>query len=1090
MAHVGGTTGCQTLVLRVPVLSSETDGCPFPQLRPLSSPSMTSGIPAVHPLAGEGTERGHDVKVRPASGGFPGTRAPVFMAIAFVFVVLAGPCNARETLPWFDRVSLEQGLSRSTVHAVAQDRFGFLWVGGEAGLNRYDGYEFRSFVHDPDDSTSMSSNEVRAILADHGGRVWVGTLDGGLNCYDPRHDAFTFCRHVPGNSWSLSSDDVRALAEDSTGSLWIVTARGLDRLDPTTGRVERVGCGARQPSVPPATLLTAVAVDPQGRVWVGALDGVRLVHPSGDTCLNLRDSSDSSFGAVSALAPGRDGGVWVGTDRLWVVKIDAQTLRPTSSFRVGDRDGPPHARISSIVEDRWGRVWVGHEAGGLTCIELDNANVRSFCVDPSNPHCLSSSRVLALCLDRSDILWIGTDFSGLNRLDLKGRPFRHHRPTLPGAEHQRAGVVLAVMEDRLGNLWVGTLAGLEKWNRSTGEVRWFRPRRGDPRALAAGAVYALCEDREGGIWVGTWGGGLSRLGPHGEGFETFRHDPKDSCSLGGDVVMDLFWDSRGLLWVATWGAGLDRFDPVSRCFFHIRAMPGGLPTDYLHMVTEDRDGFLWVASVGAGLSRLDPTSERIVTYRATGQPACLGDDRVSWVCEGRDGALWVGTAGGLNRLDRTTGRFTQWRKRDGLPDDAVTALLEDEHGGVWVAHGKGISRLDPASGRIRNFDVLDGLQSTEFNAGAAFRTSSGEMVFGGVNGVTLFHPAEVHDNPYPPNVLITSVRVFGEPVGRGLRLKPDPPFLLHHSQHYLSFHFVGVELTSPAKTRYAYRLEGLDREYLDAGSQRFAHYAHVPPGRYVFRVKACNGSGVWSPSEAAVRIVIEPPFWRTWWFRLLAGASAVGVVAGSFAWRTRALRVRLAEVERLIAERTRELAEANRELEALSVRDPLTGLANRRRLVEFLEGEWQRNLRFGRPLSLLIIDVDHFKAYNDRLGHRAGDECLRSVAGVIAAHACRPGDLVARYGGEEFVVVLSETPAEHARALAERMRAAIEELALAHPVAASGWVTISIGVASTVPSVGGSWQYLLEEADRALYAAKRAGRNRVWMGDAVGREPS
>jgi diguanylate cyclase (GGDEF)-like protein len=337
----------------------------------------------------------------------------------------------------------------------------------------------------------------------------------------------------------------------------------------------------------------------------------------------------------------------------------------------------------------------------------------------------------------------------------------------------------------------------------------------------------------------------------------------------------------------------------------------------------------------------------------------------------------------------------------------------------------------------------------------------------------------VDRNPVAPLVAITSVEVYGAeltPPG----VLPRGPIRLAYTDDFLTISYVGLEFTAPERNRYLYRLDGVDRDWVDGESRRQVSYAHLRPGEYRFRVRAANNHGVWSRDEAAIRIVLVPPFWQTWWFRLGLAIGVVLAVLAAVAGRMRTLRRRVADQERLVEQRTRELAAANVRLEELAIRDELTGVANRRRFDQALAAEWRRCARFGRPVAVIMADLDDFKRYNDTLGHPEGDRCLRRVAGAMAGVVSRPGDLFARYGGEEFTALLPETSSRAATSVAERMRAAVEALGMTQPgLDPPTLVTVSIGVASRVPADGDDAAEVVEAADEALYRAKAEGKNRV-----------
>ena len=365
------------------------------------------------------------------------------------------------------------------------------------------------------------------------------------------------------------------------------------------------------------------------------------------------------------------------------------------------------------------------------------------------------------------------------------------------------------------------------------------------------------------------------------------------------------------------------------------------------------------------------------------------------------------------------------------------------------------------------------------NQPPAWKDAAGRLWFPTIEGVTVVDPKNLAGNTVPPPVNLEQIVVDGRPAAprQGLTLAPGA--------RNLEFHYVAPSFVAPARVRYRYLLEGLDADWVEAGARRTAYYSRLPPGRYRFRVAAANDEGVWNETGAALTFDLRPRIYETPWFYAVCGLALAGVVWGGDRLRVRRVRTHEAALERLVEERTRALAEANLRLERLSSLDGLTGVANRRRFDEVLGLEWRRASRTGAPLSLVMLDLDFFKDFNDANGHLAGDEHLRQVARALAGTLGRAGDLVARFGGEEFVVLLPGMAAEDAGALAERLRQSVEALGLPHNASTvSRVVTLSVGVATALAEERTSPAALVAAADEALYRAKREGRNRVARADA------
>lgn len=829
----------------------------------------------------------------------------------------------------FDHLAPEDGLSQSVVAAIAQDPRGFIWLGTQDGLNRYDGTGFRVFRHDRDDLTSLTNSFVSSLLVDHEGVLWVGT-NGGLDRYDPQTESFIHYRNDPNDPNTLGSDAVTTLAEDSEGNLWISTLGGLSRLDAARERFTRFEPNPEDPNTISSTTVNKVYVDHQDIVWIGTEVGLDRFDPDLGMFGHFRPDPDHSGNLVGAV-------------------------------------------VAAIVEDPSGTLWVGTNAG-LNRYDPRTGRFVVYDHDPNDPDSLSDNTVTFLFVDSRSTLWIGTNGGGVDRFHPGERRFLHARfdPTEPAS--LASDGVATLFEDATGLVWIGTFGGgADRYDPRRARFVNLRRHAADIEPAAEGGdlaeagglsdnlVWTIEQDGAGSLWVGTATGGLNRADPGGSGFRHYRSDVDNSRTISSDQVFRVHEDRNGVIWIGT-DAGLDRYDrltdsftrfPVpptfqileakngtfwlgtagwglqrlvratgeTEVFVNDPADPQSLSANFMTAMVEDADGKLWLGTFTAGLNLFDPETGTAKVYRSLQEdPGTLPTDLVISLHIDSRGTLWVGTSAGLARFNREDETFTTYAEAEGLKNAVIYEILEDDDGRLWLSTNGGLTRLDPETEAIRNFDLSDGLGSVEYNQAAGYKGDAGELYFGGIDGITVFHPDEITDDPAIPPVTITDFYLFNErvPIGGGSPLQrsitESPSITLDYRDDFLAFDYAALNYRAPEENQYAYYMEGFDPDWNEVENRTFASYTGIPPGDYVFRVRASNSDGVWNDEGASLRIVIPPPFWQTTWFAVLVIGAAVGAVAGGVSLRLRWSENRRRELERLVDERTQELRDTMEDL--------------------------------------------------------------------------------------------------------------------------------------------------------------------------------
>jgi ligand-binding sensor domain-containing protein len=833
-----------------------------------------------------------------------------------ILIVVCGTLGYAQTgTVKFDRISLENGLSQSTVNAIAQDGLGFLWFGTQDGLNRYDGYGVTVFKHNVRDTQSVSDNGIWSLCRDHDGDLWIGTMRGGLSRYNITTGRFHQYRTSVGDTTSISDDNVTSVFQDSRGVIWAGTLTGgLNRLDPASGRVHRYQFDPADSASLADNTVWTVAEDSAGTLWIATWGGLcRFIPPAvradgahahGSFVRYKRGAAASSPGSnnIRTLMVDRKGMIWVGTWGRGLDRLEPHTGTFTHyTHSVSDGRSLSSNLILSLHEDRNGAIWVGTGDAGLNLLDPVSGTVRHFAPDPSSPVALNNGIICSLIEDSAGTLWIGTGAGGVNRYDRMKNRFDHYRDNENDPDDLAGNDVWTLLEDHNGVLWIGTYgSGLNRFDRKTNTFTHYVHVPGRTHTISHNNVISLCETRAGVLYCGTEGGGLNRFDNRTGEFFQYRHDPRDPSSLAQDEVTVLLEDRHGVLWIGTNGSGLDRMEPATGRITHFapdekdaRALPAGS----ILALLEDRQGDLWVGMYGGGAARIETSTGTITRYPfEQAQPGGINNSTVLSFYEEPSGIMWIGTyGGGLNRFDRSTGSWQYITEQQGLPNDVIYGIMPDARGNLWLPTNKGLARYTYATGSIKVFDMTDGLQGNEFNQGAHTRTRGGEFLLGGINGFNAFFPDSIADNRFVPPVYLTSFRVFDKEVGLPAALSVTRAIELTHDRNFLSFEFVALNYTSPGKNRYAYMLEGLDGNWIEAGTRRYVSYTNLDPGHYVLRVRGSNNDGVWNTAGTALSITIVPPYWRTWWFQVLAVGTIAAILFFMYRYRVN----KLLEIERI-----------------------------------------------------------------------------------------------------------------------------------------------------------------------------------------------
>jgi signal transduction histidine kinase/ligand-binding sensor domain-containing protein/DNA-binding response OmpR family regulator len=836
-----------------------------------------------------------------------------------------------------ERVGSDLGLSQNLITCIMQDRQGFLWFGTKDGLNKFDGYTFTVYRHDPYDATTLSNNFVTALYEDRAGRIWVGTHNG-LNLFDRATEIFH--RSLPDSAKlnRISHYLITGIAEDAreSGALWIATAGGgLNKLtlpaeakNLAAAKFTHLRHDPNDPHSLSRDWVSHLAIDSRGAIWVSSDFSIdRIIHTLPNHFEVSRftpNPPDPSWKKMLQGSPqrcylgaGQNGTVWIGTG-AGLIRWDAGGAEFTYfKFALERYTEFSWNNVVGMYEDRQGVIWIG-TYDGFARFDPSGKQFSFYRHEAGNPNSVPESGIGAFLQDEAGVLWLGSNGNGLFRQDPQARRFaqQHQDGRLSVWQGTSLRALCEIRAPGREEIWAGAANGkLYRINRFTGETATV------PAPLPIptwGVATSILQDRTGALWIGT-AYGLFRLEwRNARATPVIYFNPnKNSEPALSQEVCKILEDRDGEIWSVTladlfrWKRGTNEFARYQ----YAPPDPAVIVQNKFVTIHQDRRGALWLGT-SRGLLRFERETGTFTTFATdVKNVSSLSHNIVRAICDDPldpENVLWIGTAGGgLNRFDMRTQSFTHFTIKHGLPDMVIYAILNDRSGNLWMSTNHGLSRFHPRTRVFKNFDAGDGLQDNEFNAGSYFKSASGELFFGGINGFNAFYPEDIRDNPHAPPVVFTDFLLFNLPVS--FRDKNSPlaapinetkELTLAYDQNVFSFEFAALDYTDPAKNRYRYRMENFDAAWREAGASRIATYTNLNPGKYVFRVQGSNNDGVWNEEGASINIIITPPWWQTWWAYTLYVLFSTAILYGLRRYEMNRQQLKhQVEVERLQAEK-------------------------------------------------------------------------------------------------------------------------------------------------------------------------------------------
>ncbi|MCP4726531.1 MAG: hypothetical protein GY863_15915, partial [bacterium] len=811
----------------------------------------------------------------------------------------------------------------------------FIWFATFDGLCRYDGYDVIRYKHDPDDLNSLSSDSVMCLIEGKNGLFWIGSTNG-IDSFDPATEKVTHYICMDNtNPDSLQLGMIVEICEDRYGNIWGGTRTGgLAKLAPKTGQFSFYKYASDDPSSIRTDYISSIFEDRSGNLWIG----------TGYNCLNLFDRNTDSFrrftysvhpdstmiyyGSINSIMEDSEG-------KLWMLSVSGLTEfnRETEQFQSHILDNPKaynginDERIdqgyiypAGICDDKeHGIIWISSQAGLFQYNKSEEYYIyfqNSF----NNPKSLTYNETTSLLLDKSGVLWVGTAGYGINTYTPISKRFNKYSFDSRASNRITVRSIRSIITTVDGRfLWIGGYSGANKINRETGEIISHFP----------APIYSMCidpDDPENIMWLGLDGSGLIKASLSGKPDRNFLLDPDDPI-LAGTIYAQIV-DRDGYLWFGA-DNGLYKLNRKTEKAIRYTNIPNdqySLSENCVRTILINDKNELWIGTDN-GMNKLDPETERFTRFmHDPNDSMSISSGAILSITKGREGIFWIGTSGGgLNKFDPKTEQFSHYTTNDGLLDNTVYAALEDNDGNLWLSSNKGITKFNPETGNVQNYRKNDGLQDDEFNAAAYYKSNSGEMFFGGINGLNAFYPENIKDNETIPPIAITKLEIANKavPVGKVTDsrtildkvISSAEEIELTHKDHMFSLEFAALDYIASDKNEYAYMLDGLEDDWIFVKNRRYVTYTSLPAGDYTFKVKGSNNDGIWNEEGASLKIRIKPPYWKTTWFISINIILALGTAVLLVYWRFTFLKKRNILLQEKVEERTTELRTKSEELE-------------------------------------------------------------------------------------------------------------------------------------------------------------------------------
>jgi PAS domain S-box-containing protein len=819
----------------------------------------------------------------------------------------------------FESITIEDGLSQNSVSAILQDKYGEMWFGTEAGLDKYDGYNITSYKNNPENPTSISNNWINCLLEDINGNIWVGTAQG-LNYLNRNSDEFIRYYQNGTEPYSIHGSTINTIFTDSKNNIWVGTDKGLNKYDSLNKNFSFIQLNPINTNQNKFHVY-AIYEDKNGIIWIGTEnDGLYKYDIEISEITNFKHDTDNSnsinSNSVRFISGDNNENIWIGFENNGLDKFDLNKNKFShyqySQIQV---NSPSSNRLRTAYNEEDKTLWIGTIQGGLNKFDFSTESFTAYAKNPSDLRSLNNNSVLSICKDNTGILWIGTSGGGVSKS--KDSWFQHIKNETNNQKSLSSNLVWSFTEDKKGNIFVGTSQGLNKLDNQGKFVESIFSIPGNNKSLSSNSVWSISADDRNNLWIGT-SDGLNKYDLNSRNIERIYLEEQEFRGFTRNRITALFFDSHKTLWVGSQN-GLYTFDRTSKKWeYYIagRTEDGKINSGQISSIIEDEHQNIWIGTRDNGLNKYNRKIKKFVSYVSElNDSNSLSSKEVQSITADQNGNLWIGTSQGLNKFNIKTEKNYQYKSADGLLDEVIYGLVADNENNIWAGTTLGICKLNFQTNTFKNFTIHDGLQSNEFNINAAYKLKDGRILFGGINGFNIFNPDQLKSTLQIPSVKFTSLTEFGKDDIRSKPIYELEALRFSYDENYFTIEFAIFDYSNPAKNSFQYMLAGLKNRWIDLGNKRSITFTNLAPGEYSLMVKGKNSEGVPTSKNTEIKIIVEPPFWATWWFRVFAAIIILLLISHIYIYRVRKIKSLNKRLEKLISNKTRDLILTNSQLE-------------------------------------------------------------------------------------------------------------------------------------------------------------------------------